>query len=117
MVYPAITSCRPAPDACRSARTVGAATLTIETSSRAMNWPVSTSASSRPARRTAVSDPAGARTRAGAGTGMDRSVPGVVPLVWVRDVTDRGLTAGCSTAGWSSEVSVMPPTLTGGRYE
>ncbi|ATL27714.1 hypothetical protein KY5_2696 [Streptomyces formicae] len=55
MVYPAITSCNPPPDACSSVRMVGAATLTMKASSRAMNWAASTTASSRP-RRLSVPD-------------------------------------------------------------
>src|SRR6266566_1784357 len=37
-----MTSCRPAPDACRLAWMAGAATLTTDASSSAMNWPVRT---------------------------------------------------------------------------
>jgi len=49
-MYPAITNCSPAPDAERSVRSVGAATLTIETSRMAMNWPTSSTASTVPGR-------------------------------------------------------------------
>src|SRR5215471_12165833 len=50
MVYPATTSCRPAPEARRLAWIDGAATLTMDASSTAMNWPMRTTARTRPGR-------------------------------------------------------------------
>src|SRR5215468_5580575 len=43
-----MTSCRPAPDACRLAWMAGAATFTTDASSSAMNWPVRTIARIQP---------------------------------------------------------------------
>src|SRR5215510_11342313 len=66
MVYPATTSCRPAPEARRLAWIEGAATLTMDASSTAMNWPMRTTARTRPG-RTPRSRPASRPARASRG--------------------------------------------------
>src|SRR5690348_8885107 len=70
MAYPATTSCRPAPEAVRSSRIAGMATLTIERSSTAMNCPPSTTASSRP-RDGETGGVVMAPASAGPGTGVE----------------------------------------------
>src|SRR5574341_2285848 len=67
-----------APEACRLAWMVGIATLTMVTSSSAMNWPVMSTASISQVRRSALSllagIVAGAPGRAGPGRGVEVEV-------------------------------------------
>src|SRR5262245_39749935 len=93
MVYPEITSCRPAPDVCRFERMVGAATLTMVTSRMAMNCPASTIASSHPG-------------RAGVATVAAR-------VVWLGKARDE--TPGSPVLAWT-EVSVMASRIVQHQY-
>src|SRR5262245_983172 len=89
MVYPEITSCRPAPDVCRLERMVGAATLTMVTSRMAMNWPVSTIASSHPGRAAVAACAVAARPVWVGKAGDDMAGSAVLPCTEVSVMASR----------------------------